>query len=147
MTIDALFAWIYYIFLLSCCGYAIWQGTCSEYIGAAIMIIGSFSSLAVGSLLGAQWTGLEPEIFFIDIVALIALIWLSLRSDRFWPMWAAAFHLLALSIHAAMVVAPQIKPWAFATGSVFWAYPMLLALAIGSREHQSSLLKRKIRSG
>tara|TARA_R110001606_G_scaffold10898_3_gene47042 strand:+ start:2559 stop:2852 length:294 start_codon:yes stop_codon:yes gene_type:complete len=97
--------------------------------------------------LGTPWTGLEAEIFAIDVVALIALIWLTLKSDRFWPIWATAFHLLAVTIHAAMMVAPQITPWAFATGSVFWAYPMLLALAIGSRENQPFLPERNIKSG
>lgn len=144
---NAIGAYAYYIFLFVCCGYAILHGARSEYIGTAIMIIGSLSSLAVGSLLGTPWTGLEAEIFAIDVVALIALIGLTLKSDRFWPIWATAFHLLAVTIHAAMMVAPQITPWAFATGSVFWAYPMLLALAIGSRENQPFLPERKIKSG
>lgn len=147
MIFNALGAYVYYIFLFACCGYAILHGARSEYIGAAIMIIGSLSSLAVGSVLGTPWTGIEAEIFVIDITALIALIWLSLTSDRFWPIWATAFHLLAVTIHTAMMVAPQITPWAFATGSVFWAYPMLLALAIGSCEHQPLLPGRKIKSG
>ncbi len=90
---------------------------------------------------------MESEIFAIDIVALLALIYLAIKSDRFWPMWAAAFHLLAVTIHTAMMVAPQITPWAFATGAVFWAYPMLLALAIGSREHIPLAPGRKIESG
>lgn len=90
---------------------------------------------------------MEAEIFAIDIVALIALIWLTLKSDRFWPIWATAFHLLAVTIHTVMMLAPQITPWAFATGSVFWAYPMLLALAIGACEHQPLLPGRKIKSG
>ena len=86
-------------------------------------------------------------IFAIDIVALLAFIHLTIKSDRFWPMWATAFQLLAVSIHTAMMVAPQITPWAFGTGAVFWAYPMLLALAIGSREHVPLALGRKIESG
>ncbi len=99
------------------------------------MIIGSLSTLAVGRLFGTSWTGVEVGIFAIDIVALVAFIHLAINSDRFWPMWATAFHLLAVTIHTAMLAAPEIAPWAFATGAAFWAYPMLLALAIGSYEH------------
>ncbi len=138
---------VYYIFLFVCCGYAIVRGTRSEYFGAAIMVIGSLSSLAVGKLWGTPWIRTEVEIFAIDIVALLALISLTIKSDRFWPMWASAFQLLAVTIHAAVMMAPQIKPWAFATGAVFWAYPMLLALAIGSFEHVPAKPGRKIESG
>ena len=111
------------------------------------MIIGSLSSLAVGKLWGTLWIRTEAEIFAIDILALLALILLAIRSDRFWPMWASAFHLLAVAVHTAVMMAPQITPWGFATGAVFWAYPMLLALAIGSLEHVAAKPSRKIESG
>jgi hypothetical protein len=62
-------------------------------------------------------------------------------------MWATAFHLLAVAVHTAMMLAPQVTPWAFGTGAVFWAYPMLLALAIGSCEHVPLARARKIESG
>ena len=99
------------------------------------MIIGSVLTLVVSRLFGTSWTSVEVGIFAIDIVALVALIYLALKSDRFWPMWATAFQLLAVTIHTTMMVVPQITPWAFGTGAVFWSYPMLLALAIGSYEH------------
>lgn len=111
------------------------------------MIFGSLSTLAVGRLIGTSWTSVEMGIFAIDIVALVALIQLALKSSRFWPMWASAFQLLAVSIHTAMAVAPQITPWAFATGAAFWAYPMLLALAVGSCEHAPLAPGRDIDSG
>ncbi|MEH6792259.1 hypothetical protein [Parasphingorhabdus sp.] len=130
-----IWAGVYYLFLLACCGYAILRGGRTEHIGAIIMIVGSLSSLAVGQLLGTPWRNVEEEIFVIDVIALCALICLTLKSDRFWPIWSTAFHLLAVTIHSAVMAAPQITPWAFATGAVFWAYPMLLALAIGSHEN------------
>ena len=97
--------------------------------------------------MGTPWVRIEAGIFAIDIVALFALIYLTLKSDRFWPMWASAFQLLAVAIHTAVMIAPQVTPWAFATGAVFWAYPMLLALAIGSLEHVAVRSGRKIESG
>lgn len=135
MIFNTGWAYLYYVFLFVCCGYAIFQGNRAEYLGAAIMVVGSLATLVIGRMVENSWTGVEGGIFVVDIVALIALIHLALKSDRFWPIWATAFHLLAVSIHTAMLVAPQITPWAFATGAAFWAYPMLLALAIGSYEH------------
>ncbi len=147
MIFNTFWAYVYYIFLFACCGFAIFRGARSEYFGAAIMIIGSLSSLAVGKVLGTLWTGMEAEIFVIDIFVLAAFVCLALISDRFWPIWATAFQLLAVFIHTAVMVVPEISPWAFATGAVFWAYPMLLALAIGSCEHISSSTGHKIESG
>lgn len=147
MIFNTVWAYIYYIFLVACCGYAIFRGSRFEYFGAAIMIIGSLSTLAVGRLLGNSWTRVEVNILVIDAAALLALVYLTLKSDRFWPIWATAFHMLAVSIHTAMLVAPQITPWAFATGAAFWAYPMLLALAIGSYEHTLSVANQEIDSG
>lgn len=144
---DTVGAQVYYIYLISCCGYAIIRGARSEYIGATIMAIGSLASLAVGKVLGTPWTGVEAEIFAIDLVALMALFTLALKSDRFWPMWATAFHLLAVTVHTATMVDPTITPWAFATGALFWAYPMLLALAIGSGENVVLAPDRRVRAG
>jgi len=111
------------------------------------MIIGSLLTLAVAQSFGTSWTKVEVGIFAIDIIVLLAFIYLALKSDRFWPIWAAAFQLLAVIIHSAMIVAAPVTPWAFGTGAVFWAYPMLLALAIGSSEHEPLARRRKIESG
>lgn len=135
MIFSTIWPYLYYAFLFICCAYAVIRGSRSEYAGAGIMIAGSFATLFVGQVIGATWTGLEFWIFVIDLVALLALIHLTIISDRFWPMWATAFHLLAVSIHTAIMVAPEITPWAFATGATFWAYPMLLALAVGAHEY------------
>lgn len=147
MIFNTIWAYVYYIFLFVCCGYAILRGSRSEYFGAAIMIIGSLLTLAVAQSFGTSWTKVEVGIFAIDIIVLLAFIYLALKSDRFWPIWAAAFQLLAVIIHSAMIVAAPVTPWAFGTGAVFWAYPMLLALAIGSSEHEPLARRRKIESG
>ena len=143
MIFDTIWAYLYYMFLLVCCAHAIFRGARTEYFGAAIMVAGSLSTLAIAKMVENSWTGVEAGMLAVDMIALAALIALALRSDRFWPMWATAFHLLAVSIHTAMAVAPQITPWAFATVAAFWAYPMLLALAIGSHEHAPILANRE----
>ncbi|QJB69268.1 hypothetical protein [Parasphingorhabdus halotolerans] len=125
----------YYGFLIIVCGYAIKRGHREEYIGAAIMFAGSVATGIVARVFGTAWSHREYGILGVDLLALLALIYVMIRSDRFWPIWATAFHLLAVTIHVAMMVAPEITPWAFATGAGFWAYPMLLALAIGTNEY------------
>lgn len=137
---------LYLFFLIICCVYAIYRGSHCEYIGAAMMIIGSLITAIVASVFETTWTGLETGIFVVDVIFLLALIHLTIVSDRFWPMWATAFHLLAVAVHTAIMVAPEGTPWAFATGAAFWAYPMLLALAIGAHEYVPPTERSKINS-
>lgn len=147
MILNTIWGNIYYLFLIVCCGFAIFHGARSEYFGAAIMIIGSLFTLIAARLFGSSWSSVEVGIFVIDIIVLIAFIWLALTSDRFWPMWSSAFQMLAVTVHTTMLMAPPVTPWAFGTGAVFWAYPMLLALAVGSFEHVVAKPSRKIESG
>ncbi len=147
MIFNTVWAYFYYIFLIFCCGYAVVRGTGAEYVGVAIITVGSLATLAVGQLVETTWTEMEVGIFVVDIVVLAALVCLAFKSDRFWPLWAAAFQLLAVTIHTAIMAAPQITPWAFATGAVFWAYPMLLVLAIGANENVALAQDRLIDSG
>lgn len=111
------------------------------------MISGSLITVVIASLFGTAWTSLEEGIFAIDVVFLFALIHLTIVSDRFWPIWATGFHLLAVAVHTAMMVAPEVTPWAFATGAAFWAYPMLLALAVGAHEYVQPAAASKVDSG
>jgi len=62
-------------------------------------------------------------------------------------MWATAFHLVAISIHVVAMAAPDLALWALATGSAFWTYPMLLALAIGSHEYVRPAEAERSRNG
>ena len=139
--------YIYYFCLFVACSYAVYRGNRTERYGAAIMLIGSIASTAGSRIFEAAWTGLETSIFVVDMLALLALIHLTVISNRFWPMWATAFHLVAVSIHVATAVAPDLAPWALATGTAFWAYPMLLALALGSHEYVRPAKAGRLRSG
>ena len=147
MILNTVWGNVYYLTLFICCGFAIFHGARSEYFGVAIMMIGSLLTLVAARLFGTSWAQIEVGIFLIDIAVLIAFVWLALTSDRYWPIWASAFQLLAVIIHTSMLTAPLVTPWAFGTGVVFWAYPMLLALAIGSLENRPIKQGRKIESG
>src|SRR3546814_4609403 len=64
-------------------------------------------------------------------------------ADRFWPMWLAAFQLVAVASHGASAYNPGILPVAYwwIVGKI--SYPMIAILVIGtlrrSEEHTSEL--------
>ena len=115
--------------LLLAVAVALWRGGWPERSAATAVLLASFASPLVESSLFAS-----PEygILAVDLMLLGWLGALALFTDRFWPLWAAGFHLVGTIIHVARMVDPTVMPSAYAVGQVFWAYPVLLALASGT---------------
>jgi hypothetical protein len=74
----------------------------------------------------------EKGVLIIDMLLLAGLVILALRSDRFWPMWAAAFQLVGTTVHFASMAETGDFAWAYAVGLIFWSYPVLVALGLGT---------------
>ena len=47
-------------------------------------------------------------------------------------MWAAAFQMVAVTVHLASMTETGDYAWAYAVGLIFWSYPVLLALGMGT---------------
>jgi len=120
---------LFTVAIFGSCGIALWKGGWPERSGAIAIFAASTASPLVESSLFAS-----PEygILAVDLMLLGWLGALALFSDRFWPLWAAGFHLVGTIIHVARMVDPSVMPSAYAIGQVFWAYPVLLALASGT---------------
>lgn len=116
-------------FLLTACGAAFWRGAWPERGAAVAVLLASFASPVVEADVFAS-----PEygILLIDCMLLLCLGSIGLVADRFWPLWATGFHLVGTIIHLARAADPSVWPSAYATGQVFWSYPVLAALAVGS---------------
>jgi len=122
----------YWVCLAACCAIAWRRGGECERIGASILAAGSAASALICSHAGFRFQGSELGLVVVDVAVLVALVVLSLRSPRVWPIWVAGFHLVAIMTHAAVFVHPAILPRAYALAQGFWAYPMMAALAVGA---------------
>lgn len=122
--------YIYLVFLLAACSMAWLCGKRTEHWGAAVILVGSLLSPVVQ--LSAPFKSFDLPLFLLDLTVLALFFAIALRSDRFWPMWSAAFHLIATTTHLARLVNPTILPEAYAHAQAFWAYPMLTAMVIGA---------------
>jgi hypothetical protein len=67
-----------------------WGGL-DEKLAASGFIIATIASNFANR---SNYTNTETGILIIDLLLLAGLVVLALRSDRFWPMWAAAFQLV-----------------------------------------------------
>ena len=77
---------------------------------------------------------LEPQygVLAVDAALLLALTAVALKSDRYWPLWAAGFQLLGVVIHIARIVDPIVLPHAYYRGLSIYSYMVLAVLAYGS---------------
>lgn len=105
-----------------------WGGL-DEKLAAAGFIIATLASNFANQ---SHYYHTETGVLFIDIALLVGLLMIALRSDRFWPMWAAAFQLVAVTVHVASVTESGNFAWAYAVGLIFWSYPVLIAMMVGT---------------
>ena len=96
---------------------------------AAIAFIGA--TLA-SRLVNTNYAHMEASVLLVDAVLLFGLILLALKSDRFWPMYAAAFQFVGTVVHIASMAETGNLAWAYAVGLIFWSYAVMLALMAGT---------------
>ena len=115
--------------LFGSCGVAFRWGGTDERIASLAFIAATFASKLFTE---SDYGHTENIVMTIDTLLLLALVVLALRSDRFWPMWAAAFQLIGTSVHLASMTETGDFKWAYAVGLIFWTYPVLIALIVGT---------------
>lgn len=129
--------YFFWALLLITCGYALWRGRKYEQLSALIFITASVASVLARSSVEERYLGVAQSDLVIDSLVLIALVAIALRSDRFWPLWAAGLQLTISMSHALKAIQPDLLPLAYAAAERFWSYPTLIILFVGAwRQHQ-----------
>lgn len=93
----------------------------------------AFSLAAIGSRVSNtnKYANVETGILAIDTLLLLALVAIAMRSDRFWPLWAAGFQMVAVCVHIAGFAKTDNSDWAYAIAVNFWSFPVIFALLCG----------------
>ena len=78
-----------------------------------------------------SWPQLQYPGFIIDVLSLVLLLAIALRTDKFWPLAAAAFQLLVVLTHFAKMIDPNLGQWSYMTAIVIWTYLLMTALGVG----------------
>lgn len=127
--------------VLGSCGVALKWGGIDEQFASIAFLVATGASWLFTSV---EYSGTEMVVLIIDLALLGCLVVIALRSDRFWPMWAAAFQLVGTTVHLASMTETGDYAWAYAIGLIFWSYPVLIALGVGTwlegRHRQSPTL-------
>lgn len=124
--------------------YALLRGKRDERQVGLIFVIGVIATELVLPPARERFAGVETRLMFVDLAVFAGFLWVALRSERFWPLWMAGLQLTAILGHALKAVDAELFARAYGAALVFWAYPMLLVLAVGTwrnrrRRHERDL--------
>jgi hypothetical protein len=133
--------YVFLILLIACCFYAFVKGAAPERIGMAIYAAGSVLTLLAVSAPSIRFKGVEVGVFIVDVCVFFSFVLLALRADRFWPIWVSALIGLGVLGSLAMLMHPRVIPWAYAVVLSIWSYPILMLIAVGTRNHQLRLTR------
>lgn len=132
---------VYQVLLLACWGYALRRGGVPEKIGATILVVGSYLTVAVLSGPAVSFQSVELGVLIVDLLCLVAFTALALRADRFWPLWVAAMQILGTTAHTVRFVDPEIIGRTYAFMLAIWSYPMIFLMIIGTWRHRQRLAR------
>lgn len=115
--------------ILGSCGIAFRWGGRDERIAAVGFLV---AVVATNLMSDGSYSHTERGVLVIDVTMFFGLLVLALRSDRFWPMYAAAFQLVGMMIHFASMSQTGDFAWAYYVALIFWTFPVCIALAAGT---------------
>jgi hypothetical protein len=121
--------WLGITLTLLVCGFAIWRGGWEERTAGTAALL----STAITVLLrDNSWPNLQLAAFIADGLLFVVFLILALRTEKYWPLAAAGFQLLAVLTHMAKLVDTQLQQWAYITAQVIWTYLILIAIVTGT---------------
>ena len=120
--------WAVAMFAVS--AFALWRGGRTERAVAVANIVAWIATIVVQNR--HNWLDPQWGVFAVDVVFLLLLLWFVVRSSRLWILPAAAFQLLAVVTHAAILADGGVRAWAYVTALILWSYLVLITLAVGT---------------
>ncbi|HJV41698.1 hypothetical protein [Caulobacter sp.] len=130
MLFHFLYQWASLVALLVTVGAAAWRGAWPERFGAAAMVVAWVASALVYNSILLR--GFQVAPMLVDLALTLALLYVALRSDRWWPMWACAFQALNVVLHFALAADDVLWRWAAWLASSCFSYLAMLALLCGA---------------
>lgn len=123
-------ATLFWALVILCCGYgAIFGGRDGLWIAA--IYLAAVILTVPAQLLQQSWGGLNWPVLLVDFGLLCGLYVISMRTNRYWPLWVTGFHLITITTHLAAAVAPSFAARVYFGMATLWAIPKLLVIVVG----------------
>jgi hypothetical protein len=121
-------------------GYALLRGGPPERTAAKIVIVWILTDVGYHLIFGPSgFVVVDPAHLLIDGAELAAIIWLALRANRLWPIWAAAAQVMTFSGHVVALIEPGGVNRAYWAMTQLPPYIQLIALVCGAAFHARRL--------
>lgn len=98
----------------------------------AWMLLAAMAASIAGGLPASRYRAVAEWQLSIDIALFAGLAIVASRANRFWPLWLAALQLIAIGVHVVRWADPFLLPYAYYKSFEKIAYPMCLALVLGT---------------
>lgn len=118
-----------WMLLALCSLYAAIAGGVTGRIGASLNV-----GATVATLLAQQygpWNHTHIPVLMIDLLLMGALYMLAIKSRCYWPIWAAGFHLITVTGHAATLIVPEFRSTLYYYFNGMWAIFVQMAMVWG----------------
>ena len=109
---------------------ACWGGWAERSV-AALFTAATIATIGVRTPWAIRYSAVETGVLIVDTLLLVSLVIVVIKSARFWPIFATAFHATALLAHLAKAVNPNFWRFAYDLMAGMGGYPAVVALAVG----------------
>lgn len=122
---------LFWLLVFACCGVGARYGGRTGRWVAAIYVLACLATLVAWWSL-SDWRRTHIPTFCIDLVLLVVLVAVVLKSRRWFPIWMCGFHLIAVLSHLASLFVSGYAFKVYFLLQGFWSVPILFAFAIGA---------------
>jgi hypothetical protein len=121
---------LFWALAILCCGYGAYFGGRDGRLVAALYMGGVLLSIPA-YFLQQSWGGAIWPVIVIDLLFLVGIYWISMRTNRFWPLWVTGFHMITMTAHLAALLAPSFPARIYFGLTTIWTIPLLLVILVG----------------
>ena len=136
----------FWTLLIATMVYALFKGTNELRIAAAGCVVATIATRLLKAPGAAKYSEMEFGVLAVDVSLFGLFLFIALRSQRFWPLWVAGFHLVTVAAHAIKAMKIDLIPTAYALAVQFWSYPVLLCIGIAVWRSQRRQLAEALRN-
>lgn len=128
--------WTFRIALVAIVLFALRKGGEPERLVAAILVATALLDLVNHALFGrASYFAVNPGHLVIDSWALVALLWIALRANRGWPLWACSAQIIVVIAHLSKLTDLSLVRYGYFAMSQLPISIQAAALLLGTSAH------------
>ncbi|MBS0295424.1 MAG: hypothetical protein JSR45_03870 [Proteobacteria bacterium] len=127
---QSIYGQILFAFIVGACLLAFWKGETPERRTGALLLVSTILAFAVQHQADAS---IKPYLVFaVELFSFVGLGLIAWTSSKTWPIWAASFQTISLSVVIARMAGLHIMASAYVTAVNLAAYGLIGSLIVGT---------------